>query len=111
MGTSVRDRSRSYTRSAVKFEPPSLPFAEEAESGCPSRQRPQHRLCPPPLGLLPTDRGLSVVLAELSNRAREIWPIVQIFSIYGPIVLILLPLEKTRTGKQAEAGPNRLVRR
>jgi hypothetical protein len=24
---------------------------------------------------------------------------------------ILLPLEKTRTGKQAEAGPNRLVRR
>jgi len=64
-----------------------------------------------PLGLWPTDRGLSVVLAELPNRAREIWPIVKILSIYGPTVLLLLPLEKTRTGKHAEAGPNRLVRR
>ena len=84
MGTSVRGRNRSCIRGAVKFEPP---------------------------GVVATDRGLSVVLAELPNRAREIWPIVQTFSIYGPIVLLLLALEKTRTGKQAEAGPNRVVRR
>src|ERR1035437_399405 len=77
-----------------------LPFGEEAESGHPRRQRPQHRLCPPPLGLWPTNRGSSLVLAELPNRALEIWP----------IVLLLLLFERTLTGKQAEVGPNRLVR-
>jgi len=49
-----------------------------------------------------------LVLAELPNRARKIWRIVQ---ISRPIVLLLFLLERTRTGKQAEAGPNRLERR
>jgi hypothetical protein len=52
------------------------------------------------------DRGLSAVLAELLNQAREVWRIVQIFRL---IVLLLLLLERTSAGKHAEAGPNRLA--
>ena len=46
-------------------------------------------------------RGPRVVLTELPIRLAIVWRIVQIFP---PIVLLLLLLERTRTGKQVDAG-------
>lgn len=60
------------------------------------------------------DHSLTVVPGNLPNRGCEIWPIVSANRLdlldYGPVVLLLLLLEK-RAGKQAEDEPNRLVRR
>ena len=99
---SVGDRWRFCIRIAANTSRPPV--------GRPRRQRPQHRLCPLPLGSSQMCRGLSVVLvlAAFPNQPRKIWRSVQ---TSRPIVLLLLLLERTRTGEQAEAGPNRLVRR
>jgi hypothetical protein len=73
-------------RSAVNFEPPALPFGEEARKWMPESSA----------------AATPIMSTPFWSYGRQ---------TYGPTVLVLLPLEKTRTGNQAEAGPNRLVRR
>src|ERR1700691_5171958 len=76
----------------------------------PLSARPQHRICPPPLRCGGTGRGQRSSGRNPPIGCRRNTAVLDLRRIRANCSTMLL-LETTRTGKQAEAGPNRLVRR